>query len=526
MLFLRHDSGSATSIDGFQALSFYRFVDSDPVQQDVVLNTTYWLQDQTRKYFANREFLEASKEFDERILLSGNSTDQNSIEDILLVADAAGLAGPQLTVPSSTLARAAAFTVELWFAFETMASQNLTIVGMSDKKWTKGFGIVGVLNSTGMALACALDTLTSSDTVTSCGFATSVCKSFSTSVRVWHHVSCSRSGNSTARLTFDSVSLQKSVTFGTSVGGLFANGNLVMGARETDATKTAGFSGYIREMRMWNRWLSDQELVSRKHLYVLSPYRRRRRLAPMDYSSLVGYWPLTGGRGGDMFEVSGHSQQSISLDSANTASVDVFGVGSFSWVRQPALWTLALCRSEYIYHPASDSCVKRRPFLAPYFGAIPLSITSDSTTTIPDFEISMSVWVYHTSLTTSGIIFEVSNVTSLGFMKDPNLATATLSATYGKTAEAVTVTATPTPPAVRRWVHYGLITVVPADTSIGNLQATFYLNDYSSSTIFNSPTTVPDSVTFNLGSSLLGYIREVKVWSAGIDASDMLYERF
>ena len=256
-------------MDGYRALSFYPFADADPVQQDLVLNGSYWLLDTNRKHLGTGDFLHVSQDFDARVMLPGNNTDHNSAEDILLVAEASGKTGPQLTIPTNTLGSSTSFTVELWFAFETMTTQNLTLVGTLDKSWYKGFGIAGVLNTTGAALACVMDAKTDVNTNTQCGFSTSTCATFLTSVRVWHHFACSRTGNASGRLMYDGISMLKAeaVTYSTSIGSQFSSGVLVLGAKETGSSKSAGFTGYIRELRMWNRWLSDREVVDMMHTY-------------------------------------------------------------------------------------------------------------------------------------------------------------------------------------------------------------------------------------------------------------------
>ena len=457
-------------------------------------------------------------------MMEGNSTDHNSVEDVLLVNEISGKTGPQLTVPSATLAATKDFTIELWFAFETMTARNLTILGMSNKDWTQGFGIAGVLNATGGSLACIMDTITTTGKAT-CGVLTPLCKSFSTSVRVWHHFACSRAGNATARLTYDGTSSLSSTTFSTSMGEQFGTGNFVLGTRETSSTKIAGFAGYVREIRLWSRWLSEEEITARIHLYNYACENIiDRRLSPMEHGSLIGYWPLTGGRDGDLFEVSGHSQQSVSVDSANEAGRAVYGTGAYDWIRMPALWTLALCRKEYVYHPRSDSCVKARPHLAPYFKLNALKVIADYKDVPTTFTISMSVWVYHTSLQTSAYIFEVANITSL-ILSKPAIITdpTTVSAAYGNPTKAdyrkIVFPLAADPPTLR-WVHYGLIT----KTGMGSI---LFFEDYiSPEQTFTSPTVLPESLAFYVGSTLYGYLREAKVWTSAITPTEMLYERF
>ncbi len=241
----------------------------------------------------------------------------------------------------------------------------------------------------------------------------------------------------------------------------------------------------------------------------------------------MGYWPLTGGRDGDFFEISGHSQQSVSLDSANSASRAVYATGAYDWVRVPALWNLALCRKGYVYHRQSDSCVKKRPLMAPYFKLTSLKISADDKSVPSSFEVSMSVWVYHTSIPNLGYILEVANITSL-IISNPDIVSqpTTLSAAYGnpsKSGYTKVSTNLATDPPTSRWIHYGLITSATAT----GLQATLYLNDFVSSALaFTAPTTFPDSLAFYVGSTLYGFIREAKVWSATITDEEMTYEQF
>ena len=245
----------------------------------------------------------------------------------------------------------------------------------------------------------------------------------------------------------------------------------------------------------------------------------------MEHGALIGYWPLTGGREGDLFEISGHSQQTVSMDSANTASSALYNTGAYSWVRLPSLWTLALCRKGYLYHPASDSCVKRRPLLAPYFGAVSLAIDGDGAKSDPAdaWRISMSLWVYHTVVKT-GTLFEVGNVTSLMLSKVTGNPTPSLSAYYGIAGAQVSTAALSSLPSTQQWVHYGLIT-----TTVGtDIRPVFYFKGtaYTGNAQFPAPSSLPASTVFTFGSEVRAYLREVKVWTEAIDVPELLYEQF
>ena len=229
---------------------------------------SYWIVEKTRAYYRTNDFLKISKDFDRKIAITDPNLEYSTFEDYLLVTEAAGKTGPQLTIPNATLTVNSSITIELWVAYEQIVPQSTTILGVSGKAWNKGFALAGTMNSTAVSYACVFDTLSPElYPKSACGIATPVCRGATVTQRGWRHIACSRTGNTTARIMIDDAGATYYTGFNTSIPNLFAPGNLVLGAKDTGSVKTAGFTGYLRELRMWNRWLSNDEIISMMNMY-------------------------------------------------------------------------------------------------------------------------------------------------------------------------------------------------------------------------------------------------------------------
>ena len=199
-------------------------------------------------------------------MIPSQQADFTSIEDLLLIQEDSTKTGPQLPMPITALNNSSSFTVELWFALEQTSYTNISLIGMTGKPWYTGFGIAGSLNSTFISLACLIDTSTIACSTSSCPCAgdTRLCKSMPTALHVWNHFSCSRADNNKTQIMLnnDATVYYQSANFTTSVYNLFYPGNLVLGPRIVGATKTESFIGYIREIKIWSKWLDQYTIMS------------------------------------------------------------------------------------------------------------------------------------------------------------------------------------------------------------------------------------------------------------------------
>ncbi len=257
---------------GKRALCFYRFADGDVVQQDTVLNGTYWLADPTRTALQSTDFPKASQDFDDQILISEPSRAHKSVEDLLLVTNVATQTGPQLALPTTTLNLTSSFTLELWMAFEQIPAVNVTVIGVPDKLWYQGFAVAGVVNTSGVALGCMMDSVKIVCTTAGCpcGPQPGLCKMLPATTQVWHHIACSRAGDRQAQTIIDGIGEPigpSGTPFAANISGLFSAGRLVLGARGTSTVRDASFNGYVREIRLWNAWLDNSQIVAQMHTY-------------------------------------------------------------------------------------------------------------------------------------------------------------------------------------------------------------------------------------------------------------------
>ena len=501
-----NNSPNALTIGSGKTVAFYKLADGDPVQADSAQGT--WFVDMDRRYLDTPEFRAISTYFDQNAQLSGDSTDFTSIEDTLYVYDSAGKTGPQLTLPSATLNMSNVFTVELWIAIDKFTAQNMSVLGMSGRDWDKGFSIGGLMNTSGASVACIMGTVSKAVSA-QCNVASQFCYTLGP-VKTWYHIACSRDTvNTMARIMVNDKNITNFTTvFNGSIPSLFYPGNLVLGTKDVGTTKSAGFNGYMKELRIWNRWLSNLEIL----------WMMNNRLESLDHGSLIGYWPMTGGRMGDFPEISRHSVQDIAIDTVNPAGKAVYGIGSHDWVRIPALWNTPICRKDYVYSPQGAACVLKKAHYAPLINGTLQMTATGTKAVLTTWDSTFSVWAYHRNFKQDPTIFGINRYIVISCSVIGNV----LRVNYGiNTASTVQPGVTPT---IGRWIHYGVITTY---------------GDYPSRTIYMDSTTkdsaslsapaiteIPTDIVFIFGSAFQGYIREAKVWTRPLSDSEMLTETF
>jgi len=465
------------------------------------------------KYTNNPEFLKLSQYFDQNIVVSGDNTDPNSIMDTLHIYDTAGKTGPQLTLPSSTLNRSTEFTVEVWFAVDQFVASNFSVIGISGRPWDKGFGIGGLINSTGASVACIMDNVPTPEAKMPCNIRTHFCQSIA-GTRVWTHLACSRTGPNTGRMIINEKVITETISFTTNITDLFEPGNLVLGMKDTGK---AGFNGYIRDLRIWTRFLTETEVLG----------RMRDTLEPMDHGSLAAYWPLTGGRTGDFFDISGTTVNDVTIDTTNPAGRAAFGVGSHEWLKMPSLWSLQICRKGYFFNPATATCMAKKEYQAIYTKLGTIFLDASGIKTPPQtWGTTFAIWVYHdfqnyvlsNKLTLIGIKDHI--MFNMTLTQPGGVPTGTLDSTYG--------TYSPTSynlgghPSNGKWIHYGLVT----DDTTGTKRI-FYINGEAKSSIDITPPAAPalGALIIFFASSLQGYARDAKIWTRPLQAAEFYAEK-
>ncbi len=244
----------------------------------------------------------------------------------------------------------------------------------------------------------------------------------------------------------------------------------------------------------------------------------------LDQALLIGYWPLLGGRGGDFIDFAGHSIQDVSGDSPNVAARGLYGLGTYDWVRKPALWTLALCGKGYLYHAPTDSCLRRKETRALYMGQAAVKVSAPASKQLTTWANSLSIWVYHTDFNASSKLMSVADAVHLTLEYTAGTPSFKLILTYGAYSSPVHSFYDPLPaldkPTIGRWIHYGSITTC----DIG-CNTTFLVNDaYYTGTITGTLPTLPTTPTpliFGFGEFLIGFVREAKFWRTALTVAEM-----
>ncbi len=529
-------SNSMTAFDQFTALAFYRFSDAESIQQDITPTGTYYWSTPSMSALPKADFLRASNELDSQIMFPSYDLEPIQIEDLLLIKETPDKTGPILRLPTATLNESTSVTVEFWMAFEKLIGSNLTLIGMSGKPWYIGFGVGGILNSSYATLGCMMDNFTIKCTSASCPCAsnTQLCRSFTPATRVWHHFACSRSGKRNASIVLDNVGaiIENTVDYNSSMETLFSPGYMVLGPKTNTTTKEATFYGYIRELRIYNAWLKPQYIIDRMY----------KTLNPKEESHLLAYFPLTGGKNGDLLDLAASENIDASADSSNWYDRSVYANGSFSWEKNPAMWGLSICRPGYLYHTQSGQCKKIRPKVAFYSDQVSYMLSlGDQKGALTNWNSSFSFWVFFNNFNDGAIFLEINNFTSIGLKyTDGSPPTIKYTVTYGKTLEtgksfniAVDVSAPSKAPALKKWIHIAVLSTIKSDADPKITQV--YIDGITPpltqnptgllSSIGTSPPNLPANLEVYFGYKLQGYIREAKIWTRVLSEEEVLNEK-
>lgn len=515
---------------------FFKFSDRDPLQADHGSQSLRWIHDPERIYIEPKAFDEANSYFDK-----ANSLDEpvNSFltGNVLHVYHSTLNTGLTLPVPTEAIVRKKAFTVELWIALKEITSGNFTILGVPNQQWDQGFSIAGVMTSTTATISCVFDTGLTSNMLAAkdnCYADTKLC--FSTKiVNTWYHILCSRedlepvaaSGDNAGgdnpedskgnvakvamALNFEAKDDEVELKAG--IEELFSAGKIVIGTKYDEETglRTRSFNGYIRELRIWSRAIGVD----------FARYVQRERLDPMEHGTLVAYWPLFSGILNNFIELSGHS---IDITSEGTENTNYNG-GAIEWIENLNLSAFTYCHKGYIYSPQSSSCILKKPYTALY---IDYKASSSCEYNIPNNNkevtnegVTLSIWVYlRTGITEKAIFIGITDIAEIQYIGS------TLTG-YIKGINSLPASGFSLP--IGRWVHYGLT----ASKSIG---AMYLFYDGNKNKVDVSDSVAIDSTfnTFTIGKSMIGSVREAKIWSTGLvtkkgdnlDFSEMRNEKF
>jgi len=435
------------------------------------------------KLINKRDYISASRQFDNEVQLLTNDTDHTSIEELLYIYTDPDKPSPQLLIPSGSIKEE--FTVELWFAFKELVNANFSIIGIADAQLNKGFSIAGRMNVSKAIIRCILNKEEIKVKNTTCGDS-DLCHNVN-SINVWYHIACSRSNNNFGKqivnhekkiITLDPVS---------SIKDLFSSNKFVLGGNHDK-----WFSGYIRELRIWSKALSVDEIT----------FRRNLALNPLEYKHLIAYWPLTDRRLNHFFEISRHSVIDVGMDNPATASI--YGRSSHQWVYDVKLWTLAICREGYFFNPISNSCSAIRRNIGLYIkNEVNIKINEEITTK----ELTIAGWIYHTE--TKGIIIGIKDIVKIYFALNKKL-----SIKVGTSIAKLKYT-----PSLCHWIYYSLIIDIPKKLIFFNEKK---INRVRS--IF--PLTVVVEFEMNWLTLGKGFAREVKVWNKALRKEEVIYEKY
>ena len=496
---------SLTLIESSAALSFFKFSDPDPVQIDLISN--HWIIDPSRKELNSKIFLDASEYFDREIQVEGETTDYFSIEDLLHIYDVEGQEGPKLEIPSYTLKDIDGVTVELWVAFDKFTVRNFSLVGVSDRSWIEGFGLAGTMNNAGASINCIMNDYEISDVIRNpCPIENKACASLR-EVTTWYHLACLRDGSSSRIMVNKEEPIKELLNNAPkAVSKLFDGPTLTLGAKYNGKEIELGFDGYIRELRIWSKALDKTTI--RSMLYT--------SLQPLEHSSLIGYWPLVGGKMNTFVDISKHFVKEITNDKIDTT----YARSSHEWTRNQDLWTLPICRKGFVYHFQSKSCIIHRKHLAIYNSEDTLSFQMENKQFTTGWDSTMSVWVYHTKkVSVHTVIIGIQKYITLNYTDNCDTSTTgsvcRLTAQYGDDphTSATYLIGTFTRsfiPKLHVWTYYALVT--KSDTA--ELKSTFFYGDnIDEPQSCPKPGSLKQPLVYILGTMVRGYMKEASIWS-------------
>ena len=256
---------------------------------------------------------------------------------------------------------------------------------------------------------------------------------------------------------------------------------------------------------------------------------------PSMHSSLIGYWPFTGGQNGDFLENSGHVIDDVTADSSNLISRSIYGKGSITWVKMPSLWTLRLCKPGFFYNQISSTCYRKMPYIG-YYVNNALQINPSGKPAFNTWNISLSLWVFHVSNLSQSTIINVNTTVNFYFKQNDypenNLTLYADFGTVGNPTNFANATWNISDPyywpTLGKWNHYGIILYYGISINI----CKFFVNGLESPpiTLSGALSIYPSPNIILIGSPefrLNGFVREVKIWARSLtDTSEMIKEKY